>query len=215
MGGIASDYAILNPGFLRLFGLSAVCAIEPFGNLANTLYAMHNRSTSLAFFRDPQNTIDVNNRDLAHATTSCMSMAKFTEPGVLCPDALALCYNMAVPLAIGEPGPYSSTGLNTNVTTRLTMETEEVVAVFNAIKLCPALAPEIIKAIKWAPGEDALAKLVNTTRIYSANTIGALIPYLLRLNVMYKALSCPELNIREVCENHITECRGVYTDSVN
>lgn len=144
-----------------------------------------------------------------------MSMAKFTEPGVLCPDALALCYNMAAPLAIGEPGPYSSTGLNTNVTTRLTMETEEVVAVFNAIKLCPALAPEIIKAIKWAPGEDALAKLVNTTRIFSANTIGALIPYLLRLNVMYKALSCPELNIREVCENHITECQGVYTDSVN
>lgn len=200
LGGIASDYAILNLGFLRLFGLSAVCAIEPFGNLANTLYATHNRSTSLAFFRDPQNTIDVNNRDLAHATTSCMSMAKFTEPGVLCPDALALCYNMAAPLAIGEPGPYSSTGLNTNVTTRLTMETEEVVAVFNAIKLCPALAPEIIKAIKWAPGEDALAKLVNTTRIFSANTIGALIPYLLRLNVMYKALSCPELNIREVCE---------------
>lgn len=160
LGGIASDYAILNPGFLRLFGLSAVCAIEPFGNLANTLYAMHNRSTSLAFFRDPQNTIDVNNRDLAHATTSCMSMAKFTEPGVLCPDALALCYNMAVPLAIGEPGPYSSTGLNTNVTTRLTMETEEVVAVFNAIKLCPALAPEIIKAINGHLGKMRLLSLL-------------------------------------------------------
>lgn len=200
-GGIASDYAILNPGFLRLFGLSAVCAIDPSGNLANTLYATQNRSNSfsLPFFRDPHNTIDVNNRDLAHATTHCMYRAKFTEPGVLCPDALALCYNMAAPLAIGESAPDSSTGLNTNVTTRLTMETEEVVAVFNAIKLCPALAPEIIKAIKWSPGEDVLAKLVTTTRIFSANTIGAFIPYLLRLNVMYKALSCPELNIRELC----------------
>lgn len=199
-GGIASDYAILNPGFLRLFGLSAICAIDPFGNLVNTLYATYNnRSTTLPFFRDPQNTIDVNNRDLAHATTACMYRAKFTEPGVLCPDALALCYNMAVPLTAGESAPNSSTGLNVNVTTKLTMETEEVVAVFNAIKLCPALAPEIIKAIKWSPGEDVLAKLVHTTRIFSANTIGALIPYLLRLNVMYKALSCPELNIRELC----------------
>lgn len=199
-GGIASDSTILNPGFLRLFGLSAICAIEPLGNLANTLYTTCGRSTPVPFLRDPQNTIDVNNRDLAHATTNCMFRAKFTEPGVLCPDALALCYNMAVPLAIGEPTPNSSTGLNVDVTTKLNMETEEIVAVFNAIKLCPALAPEIIKAIKWYPGEDTLAKLVHTTRIYSANTTGALIPYLLRLNVMYKALSCPELNIRELCK---------------